>query len=228
MSLLAIEVREGKVTPLFYVLCSTLVQIPIVCLTSAVTMALFHAFGGAPWETFGYTFLIFAVFLFVYEALAEAFSTTGVAAGMMSYMFLVDQFNSYNGVYSPIHDSPYPFRFISAISPPRQMLTAITYLRYSQDSRAYEGASQCKWLDTDPYCNAGASFYCPGGQPCFGRTGKEILASLSYQGFDTSDTQVGPRICILIFWIVLFKLISVLRLYMKAIVSHPRPALQRK
>jgi len=103
---------------------------------------------------------------------------------------------------------------LAAITPARHMLTSLTYLQFS-DTRDFEGAKECTWFSVDKYCFAGSSFYC-GSQPCFGRTGKEILASLEYQGFDKSPDQVGPRALALVYWFVLFKLISILRMYMMA------------
>ena len=67
------------------------------------------------------------------------------------------------------------------------------------------------------------TYYCTAGSPCFGRTGKEILATLEYQGYDASENQVGWRILVLLYYILLFKLIAVMRLYKKAVVTLPKP-----
>jgi hypothetical protein len=69
-------------------------------------------------------------FINVYESLAQAFSSLGVASGMLMYMFLVDQGNTFNGVFSPIPKTEYPFKFLCAITPARQMVTSLTYLQY--------------------------------------------------------------------------------------------------
>lgn len=92
--------------------------------------------------------------------------------------------------------------------------------RYS-DAGNYDGALECGPLDTDDYCLAGLTYYCPGGKACFGRTGREILNALTYQGYDKSESQVGWRLLVLLYYILLFKLISVMRLYMKAVVASP-------
>ena len=88
----------------------------------------------------------------------------------------------------------------------------------------YDGALECGPLDTDSYCLAGSTYYCTGGEPCFGRTGREILSSLEYQGYDKSENQVGWRIAVLVYYVVLFKLVAVMRLYVKTKVALPKPA----
>jgi len=133
-------------------------------------------------------------------------------------MGLVDQGNTFNGIFTPLHKTVYPFKILSYITPSRQMLTSFTYLQYSE-SRDYDGAFECTATTTAPRCLAGLTYYCK-EEPCVGRTGHEILKSLELQGYDSEDS-VGERILVLIYYILLFKLISVLRMYMKAVVIVP-------
>jgi hypothetical protein len=92
--------------------------------------------------------------------------------------------------------------------------------RYSE-SRDYDGTLECSPLDTDKYCLAGSTFYCVDGAPCFGRTGKEILTSLEYQGFDKSESQVAWRAGVLLFYVLIWKLFAIMRLYKSAVVTSP-------
>jgi hypothetical protein len=69
-------------------------------------------------------------FICVYESMAQAFSSFGVEAGMLMYMFLVDQGNTFNGVYTPIDKTEWPFKIGSYITPARQMMASFTYLQY--------------------------------------------------------------------------------------------------
>jgi hypothetical protein len=105
--------------------------------------------------------------------------------------------------------------------PPRPPHPRPLHRRYSV-SRDFSGASECKWFNTNDYCLAGSTFYCEGGGACFGRTGKEILSSLEYQGYDKSEDQVLPRVLIMVYFIMLLKLISVLSLYKRAVVAVPK------
>jgi len=222
MGLLAGEVREGKVNPFVYILVSAIVQLPVICATATVSTLLFYGLQASPWSTFGQSVGLMVAFMCVYESLAQAFSSFGLATGMILYMLLVDQGNTFNGVFTPLEKQEYPFKFVSFITPARQMVTSFTYLQYSEASN-YDGALECGPTDTDPYCLAGTTFYCAGGEACFGRTGREILSSLEYQGYDTSEHQVGRRALVLVYYVVLFKLIAVLRLYIKAVVKLPKP-----
>merc|ERR1719331_595971 len=90
MSRLASEVRDGKVNPFVYILVTTVVQLPVVVATSLVSMLIFHGVqgDGASWSTFGQSVGSLAAFICVYESLAQAFSSFGVATGMVMYMFL--------------------------------------------------------------------------------------------------------------------------------------------
>jgi len=223
MSLLAREVREGKVNPFVYILVSGGVHLPVIAVTSLMSMLVYYGLQeSAAWSTYGTSVGLLAVFILMYESLAQAFSSLGVATGMIAYMFLVDQGNTFNGIFTPIEKTEYPFKLLSFIAPSRQMLASFTYTQYSV-TRDYEGTLECGPLDTDPYCLAGMTYYCTAGSPCFGRTGKEILATLEYQGYDKSENQVGWRVLVLLYYILLFKLIAVMRLYKKAVVTLPKP-----
>ena len=83
--------------------------------------------GGAAWSTYGTSVGLLAVFILMYESLAQAFSSLGVATGMIAYMFLVDQGNTFNGIFTPIEKTEYPFKLLSFIAPSRQMLASFTY-----------------------------------------------------------------------------------------------------
>ena len=131
MSLTTMEVREGKVAPFAYVLVSTAVQLPVLVACSALAMVIYYGclFGSGPWANFGETVGLFAVFLFVYESLAQAFSTVGVIGGMIMYSGLVDQGNTFNGVFVPIEETEWPFKIASYITPSRQVMTSFVYLQ---------------------------------------------------------------------------------------------------
>eukprot|EP00966_Prymnesium_polylepis_P080595 1867557-Prymnesium_polylepis.1 len=78
------------------------------------------------------------------------------------------------------------------------------------DRPDYDGAHECT-DNSIPVCAAGATYYCT-QVPCFGRTGTEVLNSLSSTlGFEATDT-VAWRVAILISYGVLFKLLTMLRL----------------
>ena len=78
------------------------------------------------------------------------------------------------------------------------------------DRPDYDGAHECTDNST-PVCAAGATYYCT-QVPCFGRTGTEVLNSLSSTlGFEATDT-VAWRVAILISYGALFKLLTMLRL----------------
>lgn len=84
---------------------------------------------GSPFSTFGTSVGFMVAFIAVYESLAQAFASFGASAGMIAYMFLVDQGNTFNGVFFPIDRTEYPFKFLSFVTPSRQMVAAFTYLQ---------------------------------------------------------------------------------------------------
>ena len=89
----------------------------------------FYGLQGGAWSTFGQSFGLITVFILVYESLAQAFSSLGVATGMILYMFVVDQGNTFNGVFTPIDKTEYPFKFMSFSTPSRQLVASFTYLQ---------------------------------------------------------------------------------------------------
>jgi hypothetical protein len=183
-------------------------------------MALFYGLQDMQWGTYGNAVGLFVAFYFCYESLAQLMATFGtMATSMVLFMTIVDQASSYNGIFTRIENTQYPFKCLSYIMPVRQMFVVMNFLTFS-DTEPYKDAFECTPGHTAPACMAGSTFYCS-VQPCYGRTGQEILKTTETMGFQAED-QVDWRIIILFCYGVAFKILMIVRLFIISGTSEPK------
>lgn len=83
------ESKNGMVSPLSYVLAKSILVIPIFFIFGLFSLGIpFYAVQGAPVESFGYSMVLYALVMFVFESIAEALSVwfDDPIIGMLQFM----------------------------------------------------------------------------------------------------------------------------------------------
>ena len=204
-SLIRQEIKEGRVGSLAYVLSSTAVTTPVIALTAIVNASIYCALFFVPWSTFGEVLGLFIAFLCVVDALAQVCSLFGrsplaVGIAMLTFVTIIFEWITFTGNFQEISETPWPFRLFCYISPARQLLVSVVYSYFTH---------------CDNYTP------CDNQIPCIGRTGEEILHSLTYQGY-VNENQLSWRFAILIGYWALFKALVVVFLALSSRAQFPK------
>lgn len=120
--------------------------------------------------------------------------------GLLSYMQVWLASFLFDGTAVPTNSVIWPFRVFCYVTPSRWGLASLAYVVFV-DTPDYAGTKACNTSSptvlAPPYCNVasldsqGLGFFCPDAPPsaCYGRTGNQILHSLS-ANFDTINAHV--------------------------------------
>jgi len=196
------EVKDGMYGLFSFILVQLIIQIPMLFILSIV--AIFPAsfgIGNWPWESFAPLLFVYTCKLWAIERMAMTccIGVPDVLLGLLQFMNLWFSCFIFNGIAVPRGDVIWPFRLFTYVLPYMWSQSAITHLAIVNTDN-WEGAHRCDAAtgfaidgpnanvtnSTVAFCNSnvdedGNGFYCPDiqAQACFGRTGKQVLTSLS-------------------------------------------------
>jgi len=165
------EVKSGMYRVSSYLAAQHLIQLPFIVVLALSVIGV-SGYGIANWDpsAFAQVLLVESLLLFSFECAAQFF---GVAfkhplVGMLSLVSLWFTSFLFSGFLVPEDDVPMPFRLLAFVSPIKWATKAATYAEFS--GTEFAGAT----VDAaDP-----RGFSCPTVE-CYGRTGKEVLDTLS-------------------------------------------------
>eukprot|EP00241_Pyramimonas_parkeae_P001192 CAMPEP_0114274988 /NCGR_PEP_ID=MMETSP0058-20121206/30082_1 /TAXON_ID=36894 /ORGANISM="Pyramimonas parkeae, CCMP726" /LENGTH=584 /DNA_ID=CAMNT_0001394863 /DNA_START=770 /DNA_END=2522 /DNA_ORIENTATION=- len=198
------EVNNGMYTAHSYLIASTILEIPMMFLlgVAAITVSCFGIgnYDGSHYFTF---LVVYSMMLWSYECIARSLAVTFNNPLIGAMMFMQAFFCGFlfAGVMVPEQDVVWPLRAMVYISPFRHSLATLLFINL-QD-KEYAGAV----LDDSP-----AGYNCPGigDDWCYGRTGKQVLATLgrTYKTFGPENTVITDILTLIAIG-SLFKLIKV-------------------
>jgi len=123
------ESKEGRSSIGIYMLANTLVTGPMVVLAAFVSMGIYYWLQDLVWASFGEAVGLMVVMLFALESLAQLFATgSSMAMAMVLFSSLIDQSNSYTGIFVRVEEVQYPFKILCWITPARHFMVTLTYL----------------------------------------------------------------------------------------------------
>jgi len=198
------EVKDGMYRPINYVIAQFALQLPMI-----VIMALFilvpagYPIGNWEFSQFYRFFVITIVTLASFEFMAEFFAVVFANAliGMLSFLGLWFTSFLFCGILVNEEDVPWPIRTFSYILPLRWTFGHCVWALYL-DTPDYDGAETCKTdgtTESSPgvFVDCPDGFFCPGdstGTQCFGKTGTQILSTLSDQYAAIDDPNDGDTL----------------------------------
>jgi hypothetical protein len=176
------EVKNGLLSPYAYLLSNLIIQIPIMIVLALFAMAI-PAYGMVAWygPHFVQVILMYALTLWAFESAAQVFSIMfdNPLMGMLTFMNIWFAGFLFCGIMVREGDVIWPFRAMSYI----------TFMKWAIKNLVYLDFIDATWTGavTDP--SAAAGFSCGSSTLCFGRNGKEVLASLhnTYDAIDSED-----------------------------------------
>merc|ERR1719261_367621 len=146
------------------------------------------ALGDLNWESFGIVLVLYAVTFWSFEGLAQAFSCfPNVIYGLFMFLNIYFMAFLFCSMFVDPEDVVWPIRVFCYFLPLGWTLQSYMYgLWHHMDN--HKGVTYCTPGDALPHggvCTA-QGFYCyseedPSGAVCYGKTGDEILESLSVQ-----------------------------------------------
>ena len=211
------EVQNGMYSPTAYVVAMTVVEIPWLLLIALFSVLPAYFIGGWYWPKFWLIWLFVSVELCVFEPLAQLFALD--PQPVLAVLNLTGVWFSWfllSGFFVPIKDVFWPAQLFGWTSPLRWTIRSIMYVQtfYGPD---YSGTMPCNISSTCPN-----GFICTTvpQSSCFGRTGTQILdsVSLTYSLFESED-HVIEDIFIVIGMAAFFKILLVLGLTSKCQLS---------
>lgn len=181
------EIHNGMARTRAYIVSRVLIQYPYMILLSLSALGVPYAIGNYNLDGLAMSLLLMTVFLTGFEFIGEAFGIIfknpliGMlgAVGMWFAAFL------FSGLFLKPEFIIWPFRALCSCLPLRWAIRGMNYLEYH--GTEWEGAELSSVSPT--------GFVCPGASPtvnCFGRTGDQVLKSLTVQfgNLSAEDTVV--------------------------------------
>ena len=234
------EVKDGMYHPATYVLAKTCMQLPMLALLAVC--ALFPAvYPIGKWAGEGFVrawatcFAAFASLEFTAELMSIAFANP--IHGMLSYLLYWFVSFLFCLVLVAENDVVWPLRLLVYVSPLRWAFEQLAWAMIIE-TPDYDGVEDCTTntdgltgiASTGPLTGQTVScprnFYCPddlSGLMCFGRTGRQIVTSLSMSfsaiGSYEAGDKFGRDICLTIAIAIAFKLC-----YLGLFVFKSRPS----
>ncbi len=215
------EIKDGMYSPSAYLLSNALLQLPFMVLLTLAALVI-GAYGIAAFEPagFGRMVLVFSVGIWAFEMIAQALGVLlpNPLAGMPLFIFTWFAAFLFSGLFIVGESIPWPLKAFHYVLPLRWSIAAMVKTEFQYST--YDGA-----LPVPASNSSYTAFVCPQAPPparqvCFGRTGEQVLWSLSqsFTLFDPADT-FGTDVACLAAIGLAFKL-----LYAAVFVAHTRQA----
>ena len=182
------EVKDGMYHPAANAIASWIVQIPMMFILAASSLIPMFALGDLNWESFGIVLVLYAVTFWSFEGLAQAFSCfPNVIYGLFMFLNIYFMAFLFCGMFVDPEDVVWPIRVFCYFLPLGWTLQSYMYGLWHHIAE-HKGVTYCTPGDALPHggvCTA-QGFYCyseedPSGAVCYGKTGDQILESLSVQ-----------------------------------------------
>jgi len=206
------EVKAGMYHPAAAALASWVVQVPMMFILGACSLVPTYIFADLDWSGFCMAWLIYSMTFWAFEGFAQASSVSpNVILALFGFINMYFCAFLFCGMFVAVDDVVWPLRVFCYVLPLGWSLESFMYWIY-HDGYDYSGTEACTPGNTTVVYgpgNASASylcddrgFYCPGdvnGANCYGKTGDQILDSLSVQfTIFTSVNNTGRNIAIII------------------------------
>ena len=215
------EIRSGMYKPFSYVMSTTIVQIPMLILLSALILVVSFGIGGWPFDNFLTSVPVFAMNLMVFDSIAQLLAVlfTNSVIGMLCYLGYWSSSIVFCGLVFRGGDVIWPFRLFYYTLPLKWVFNAIGYDVFTPG--VFSGAAECTAgaaLSSGGTCSS-AGYYCEGAATsfgCWGRSGSQVLSTLhlSYESL-TEEDERGFDILVLLIMVVVLKLGYVFVLWTK-------------
>lgn len=182
------EVKGGMYHPIASAIASWVVQVPMMFILALSSLIPMYAIGDLAWVSFPIVLVLYAATFWAFEGLAQLFSPfPNVLYGL--FLFLCIYFTAFLfcGMFVDPEDVIWPIRVFCYFLPLGWSLQSYMYALY-HDLPHHSGTMPC--TPGEPLAKGGIctaqGFYCwsesdPTGAVCYGKTGDEILRSLSVQ-----------------------------------------------
>jgi len=182
------EVKDGMYHPVASAVASWMVQTPMMFVLALCSLVPVFAITDLYWPNFLYAWLIYAVTFWAFEGMAQALAVgPNVIVGLFGFLNIFFAAFLFCGMFVDPADVIWPLRVFCYFLPLGWALQSYVYY-ILHGAPEYDGTVACTPGNVTPtggFCNAGG-FYCydasdPTGAVCYGRTGDQILNSLSNQ-----------------------------------------------
>ncbi|GMH57680.1 hypothetical protein TrLO_g2570 [Triparma laevis f. longispina] len=182
------EVKDGMYHPAASALASWVVQVPMMFVLALASMLPMYVLGDLAWSSFPIVLTLYALAFWSFEGLAQMLSVfPNVIYGLFAFLNMYFTAFLFCGMFVDPTDVIWPIRAFCYFLPLGWTLESYMYGLY-HDLPESSGTIVCNPGDALPnggLCTA-QGFYCfsesdPAGAVCYGKTGDEILNSLSVQ-----------------------------------------------
>jgi hypothetical protein len=195
------EIKNGMVTPFSYVLAKSVLQVPIMFIWAVFALGQAYAIMDYYVANFGLMMVIFACYIYAWEAMAELLSVAfeNPLLGMMQFMGLWFSAFLYGGFLIPGEDIYWPLKIFFYILPIKYTVRSMNYV--DNIDAKFDG---CAKYDDDE-------------QFCFGQQGDEVLKNVgSIYPLITDENTLSTDIGIVLAIAAFFKLQYIVILVVKS------------
>ena len=182
------EVNNGMYNPLASALASWVVQLPMMFLLALTSLLPMFVLGDLAWVSFPIILMLYAVTFWAFEGLAQMLSVfSNVIYCLFGFLNMYFTTFLFCGMFVDFEDVVWPLRAFCYFLPLGWSLESYMYGLY-HDLPEHTGTIECTpgdALATGGVCTD-QGFYCyseadPSGAVCYGKSGDQILSSLSIQ-----------------------------------------------
>ena len=183
---ISLQVKDGMYHPMTAAVASWVVQAPMQFVLATCAMLPMFILGNMHWPNFPMAICIYAITLWAFEGMAQMLSVSpSVLFGLLNYLTFYFVAFLFSGLFVDPGDVIWPLRIFCYCLPLGWSFQSSMFaIFHSQPD--YNGAMDCIPGDLMPdgvICGR-QGFYCsspsdPAGAVCFGRTGDQLLNSLS-------------------------------------------------
>lgn len=184
------EIKNGMLNPLSFLIAKAILEIPIMFIFTLFALGI-PAYAIIDYDAGNFFpfILIYAIQMYVWEAMAQAFATVhrNPLVGMMLIMFMWFSGFLYAGFLIAAEDMIWPFKIFYYILPMKYGIRSMGYLEYHDST--YKK--------------------CSSGSLCFGRDGPDVLDSI-HEIFGTIDNKrtfgedIGASLAVAFFFKALY------------------------
>ena len=182
------EVKDGMYNPVASAIASWVVQVPMMFVLALCSLLPIFIIGDMHWPNFPMAWLVYALTFWSFEGCAQMLAVSPrVIFGLFNYLNLYFAAFLFCGMFVDVSDVVWPLRTMCYFFPLGWALQSYIYALY-HGQPDYSGALDCTpgaVMPNGVLCSD-QGFYCssdddPTGAVCYGRTGDQILNSLSIQ-----------------------------------------------
>ena len=147
---MAREIKNGMVTPFSYVLAKSVLQVPIMFIWAVFALGQAYAIMDYYVANFGLMMVIFACYIYAWEAMAELLSVAfeNPLLGMMQFMGLWFSAFLYGGFLIPGEDIYWPLKIFFYILPIKYTVRSMNYV--DNIDAKFDGCA--KYDDDEQFC----------------------------------------------------------------------------